>query len=228
MNINIYKAAILLSFLFIGCDDANDLLNQYIKEGPIVYAGKIEEMDIQSGYYRVRVNLFPAEDINRSHCILSWNVSTGIRDSIKVKYTEAEYDEDLKCYYTFIDLPSVEGNLLIESQNVDLFGNRSLINNEGAYIYGSEYVSTLLNSPVRLSLDTDEIIFENRVGVVDNLLSYEQSDGRFTEEVPVKTERHLLIDAKSGGIIRSKTRYLMNEMDIDTLVTTEYLETSIP
>lgn len=228
MNRYTYITTILLAFFYVSCDDANELLNQHIKDGPIVYAGKINELDIQSGYYRIRVNLFPIEDVNRSHCILSWNVTSGIKDSLRVEYGESNYDEDMACYYTVITLPSIEGNLLVEAQNVDTFGNRSLISSEGAFIYGVTYVSTLLNSPVRFSSAADEVIFENRIGSVGNILSYEKNNGQFTEEVIVRTARYPLVDAKSGGIVRTKTRYLMTETDIDTLVTTAYLETIIP
>lgn len=227
MSRYIYRATILLAFFLVSCDNANDLLDQYIKDGPIVYAGKINDSNTQSGYYRLRVNIYPAEDVNRSHCMLKWNVTSGVRDSVRMDYVDANYDKDLKCYYTILNLPSIEGNLLIESQNVDVFGNRSLIDNKGAFIYGSTYVSTLLNSLVSFTPNATEVIFENRVGSVGNLLSYEQNNGQFTKEVFV-TNRYPLTDAKKGGIIRSKTRYLLTETDIDTLVTTEYLETSIP
>lgn len=215
-----------LSFLCISCDNANELLDQHLKDGPIVYAGKINELDIQSGYYRVRVNLYPAEDVNRSHCILSWNVTSGVRDSVRVEYTTANYDEDMECYYTFLDLPAIEGNLLIEAQNVDTFGNRSLLHSEGAFIYGSTYVSTLLNLPVRFS-DAGDVLFERRMGVVGHVISYEQNDGQFTKDIIVNEDYYPLVDAKVGGIIRSKTRYFMTSTDIDTLETAEYLETVI-
>jgi len=222
-----YIAILLLAFMEISCDNANDLLDQYIKNGPIVYAGKIKEMDIQSGYHRIRVNLYPEADVNRSHCILWWNVSSGVKDSVKVEYVEANYDEDLDCYYTIISVPSIEGNLLIESQNVDTFGNRSLINNKGAFIYGPKYTSTLVNSPVSFSANKTTAIFTNRIGAVDNLVSYEQTNGQFTQEVLVKGNLSL-VNPKIGGLIRSKTRYVIKENDIDTLVTSTYLETVIP
>jgi len=228
MNKYIYKVVILLAVVLVSCDNANELLDGYIKDGPIVYAGKIDEMNTQSGYYRLRVNIFPAEDVNRDYCLLSWNVTSGIKDSVRIDYSENNYDEELGCYYTILDLPSIEGNLLIESQNVDVFGNRSLKDNEGAFIYGATYVSTLLNASVSFSSEVDEVIFEDRIGAVGNFLSYEQNNGQFTEEVLVTTERHPLVDAKKGGIVRSKTSYLMAETDIDNLVTSEYLETIIP
>lgn len=228
MNKYIYKVMVLLAVVLVSCDDANELLDQYIEDGPIVYAGKIDDMETQSGFYRYRVNLFPAADVNRSHCILSWAVNNGLKDSVIVQYVPANYDEEKDCYYTIIELPDVEGNLSVEAQNVDVFGNTSLTSNEGAFIYGETYVSTLLNSGVSFSDETDEIIFENRVGSVGNYVSYEKNDGQFTEEVLVRTDRFPLIDAKSGGIVRNKTRYLMAETDIDTLVTTEFLETIIP
>jgi len=226
MNTYKYIVTVLLAFLSISCDDANELLDQYIKDGPIVYAGKIEELDIQSGYHRLRVNMYPAEDVNRSYCVLSWQVSGGVRDSVKVDYTADNYDEELECYYTFISLPAIEGNLLIESQNVDVFGNRSLIHSEGAFVYGSSYVSTLMNLPVHFS-DAGDVLFENRIGVVGHIISYEQSSGQFTPDIVVDEDYYPLVDAKVGGIIRSKTLYLMTETDIDTLETTAYLETVI-
>lgn len=227
MNKYIYIATILLASLYVSCDDANELLNQHLKNGPIVYAGKVNELNIQSGYYRVRINLFPAADINRSYCMLSWNVGNGNKDSLKVEYVTANYDRDLGCYFAIVAVPEIEGNLLIEAQNVDNFGNRSLISNVSAFIYGDTYVSTLQNSAVRFSAGAAEVIFENRVGSVGNLISYEQLNGQFTEEV-VAFDRHPLVGAKPGGIVRTKTRYLMGETDIDTLVTATYLETVIP
>ena len=226
MNKNIYKLIMLLAVFLGSCDNANDLLDGYIKEGPIVYAGKIDQMETQSGYYRYRVNIFPAADVNRDFCVLSWSINNGLKDSVIIDYTPENYDEDLKCYYKVIELPDVEGNLLVKAQNVDVFGNRSLIVDQGAFIYGNTYVSTLLNSSVSF-LSANEIAFESRVGSVGNLVSYEQSNGRFTEEVLV-TGEYRLIDAKKGGTLRSKTKYLMNQTDIDNLVTTEYLETVIP
>jgi len=61
----IFNVAIILSLFLLSCDNANDLLNQYTKNGPIVYAAKINELNTQSGYYRFRVNIFPAEDVNK-------------------------------------------------------------------------------------------------------------------------------------------------------------------
>lgn len=223
-------AGFCLLFL-IGCDNANDLLNQYIKDGPIIYAAKINELNTQSGYYRFRVNIYPAEDVNRSYCILSWNTTAGSIDSIRVDYQDDNYDSDLGCYYTIVNLSpddDIQGNLEIRGQNVDLFGNRSLIVSSSAYIYGQNYVSTLINAQVSFSSDRKNIIFEPRVGAVGNLLSYEKSSGGFTEESFVSESSCPLTDAKPGGIVRTKTRYLISDMDIDTLEVVEYLESTIP
>ena len=70
--------------------------------------------------------------------------------------------------------------------------------------------------------------FEQKIGAVGNLVSYEQTNGQFTEEVLVRENEFPLIDAKPGGILRSKIRYLITETDIDTLITTNYQETVIP
>ncbi|MGN0003564.1 MAG: hypothetical protein ACI35V_09025 [Sphingobacterium composti] len=65
------------------------------------------------------------------------------------------------------------------------------------------------------------------MGVVDNIVSYEQTNGQFTPEVKV-VKNLLMVEPKKGGIVRSKTRYLINSTDIDTLSTVNYIETIIP
>lgn len=231
MSKKIYLVTIFLAFFYVSCDNANDLLNQYIENGPITYAAKMDSVITQSGYNRFRVNIYPAADVNRSYCVLSWNIIEGLKDSVKINYTANNFDNSLGCYYTLIDIPSssdIQGVLEINAQNVDVFDNKSLVQTVSAYIYGLNYVSSLINAPISISTGADEIIFEERIGAVGNLLSYEQNSGGFTEEVFVSDNTYPLSDAKPGGVVRTKTRYLINETDIDTLEVVEYLETIIP
>lgn len=231
MNRYIIQAILLSTLLFASCDNANDLLNQYIKDGPIIYAGKIDEMTTQSGYYRVRTNIFPAEDVNRSHCVLRWNITEGVKDSVRLEYSPAKFDEEMGCYYTIINISKsndIEGNLEISAQNIDAFGNRSIITTGSAYIYGESYVSSLINAQVTIAPALNKISFEQKIGAVGNLLSFEQKEGGFTEEIFVTEESYPLTNAKPGGIVRTKTRYLINKSDIDMLDVTEYLETKMP
>lgn len=216
-----------LSFFQLGCDNANDLLDHYIKDGPIVYAGRITDLDIMSGYQKVGISIFPAEDVNKSHSILRWNTTSGTKDSVRVDYIPSNYNNRLGGYYTEIDMPSIEGNVLIEAWNVDAFGNNSLMINKGGYVYGPNYLNTLQHSLVRFTSGNTIAVFDNKVGVVGNLVSYEQDNGAFTPEVEV-VDRIPLENAKSGGKMKSKTRYVISENDLDTLVTPTYLETILP
>jgi|SRR5690606_21133019 len=220
----ILVTAFSIAIMQVGCDNADELLDQYIKEGPIVYAGRINELDISSGYQRVRVRILPAEDANRAYCMLRWNTASGGQDSVKVDYIPENYDMDFEGYYTVLDMSDIEGNVLIEAWNVDTFGNRSLITDQGAFVYGESYVATLLNLPVRFSA-TGDVLFENRMGVVGHVISYEKNNGQFTPDIVVNADRYTLEDAKIGGRIRSKTRYLITSTDLDTLVTPDYRET---
>lgn len=227
MNKIFYAIAIALSLSQISCDNANDLLDQYIENGPIVYAGRIVDLDINSGYHKVRVNIYPAEDVNKSYSVLRWNMTNGSKDSLKVDYIDSNYDNKLKCYYHIVDMPDIEGNVLIEAWNVDIFGNRSLMFNKGGYVYGPNYTNTLIPSSVKFLNANTVAEFDNRIGAVDNIVSYEQNNGQFSQEVKV-VKSLILVNPKKGGILRSKTRYLMNPNDIDTLVTASRLETKIP
>lgn len=221
---------ILVPFLFMKCDKANELLDDLTKDGPINYAGKVDSIQTQSGIYRVKVNIFPSVDVNRSHCILSWNITSGTKDSIRLDYTEENYDSELGCYYVIIDFTEdqIQGNLLIEAQNVDKLGNRSLITDIGVYIYGSIYISTLTNASVSFSSDYKEVILENKIGALGNYLSYELDDGTFTDEVFLTTNTYSIADAKYGGTVRVRTSYLLGSNSIDTLTMEEYTETQIP
>lgn len=228
MKRSIFKLFILLSLVVAGCDNADDLLNQHIQGGPRVYAGKINEIETQSGYHRVRVNLYPAADVNRDRCVLRWSVNNAAKDSVVVVYNDDHYDADIDAWFTVIDLPGVEGNLLIEAQNFDRFGNPSLVSTQGAFVYGETYINTLLNAPVSFTEDGSEALFESRVGAVGNMVSYQLADGQFTEPVFTDAERLLLATYKPGGILRSKTVYRMNDSDFDTLSHPEFLETQLP
>lgn len=228
MKRSIFKLFIFLSLVVAGCDNADDLLNQHIQGGPIVYAGKINQIETQSGYHRVRVNIYPAADVNRDRFVLRWSVNNAAKDSVVVMYNDDNYDADIDGWFTVIDLPGVEGNLLIEAQNFDRFDNPSLLSTQGAFIYGENYINTLLNAPVSFTEDGSQALFESRVGVVGNLVSYELAGGQFTEPVFTNAESLLLAAYKPGGILRSKTVYRMNGSDFDTLSHPEFLETQLP
>ena len=225
--IKIYIVCLILSTFQLSCDNADELLDKYIENGPIVYAGKISDIDILSGYYQIGVNIHPSQDVNKSYSLLKWNNASGTKDSLRVDYSQANFDASKGGYFKIINLPSIEGNILIEAFNVDTFGNKSLIFTKGGYVYGNNYVNTLSPSTLRFLTANSAIEFSNKLGVIDNLVSYEQINGEFTPEVKV-VKTLTLVNPKKGGKVRSKTRYLINATDIDTLVTPNYLETTIP
>lgn len=220
----------ILLLLIISCDDSSDLLDEHIEGGPIIYAARVDSMMMQSGYNRIRVNVYPASDINRSHCMFSWNITSDVKDSLRMDYSEENFDDFLGAYYAIINFPAddnIQGNLLIEAQNIDTFGNKSLVTNKGAYVYGPSYASTLENATIRFSPNVDRIYFEEVIGSVGNFVSYEKNNGEFTEEVFVTDRSYPIEDAKIGGILRTKTRFLISNTDIDAISPNEYLETVI-
>ena len=226
-DIKLYIISACIAVSQVSCDNADELLDKYIENGPIVYAGKINDIAILSGYYQVGVNILPSQDVNKAYCMLKWNNSTGAKDSMRVEYSDANFDLMKGGYFKIISLPSIEGNILIEAYNIDTFGNKSLLFMKGGYVYGANYVNTLFPSTVKFAAGNASLEFDNKIGALDNIVSYEQIDGQFTPEVTVvKTLQ--LINPKKGGKVRSKTRYLINQSDVDILITPNYLETVIP
>lgn len=221
----------IFSLLHItSCDDTANLLEQYINQGPIIYAAKVDTMFCQSGLYRIRVNIYPNYDVNRDYCMLRWNITSDVQDSAKVIYNEEHYDAELECYYTILDLgkDKIQGNLEIRAQNYDNSGNKSLITTSGVYVYGDIYVSSLTNDFISIAPDGKSLVIDRKMGSIGNFISYEQANGTFTPEEFVSENTFLLENAKPGGIVKSKTLYHMKEKDIDQLSPTYYLETVIP
>lgn len=227
-QIKIISALLLL--VFMGCSDANEMLDKYTEGGPMLYSGKINELTTQSGYYRVKVNVFPAPDVNRDHCLLSWNVVGDRRDSLIMYYDEADYNDSLECYSTIIDLStdSIQGSLWVTAQNVDVYGSKSLTTESGAFVYGTIYETVLLNDGVHFNDDRNTIVFDRKVGSVGNYVSYEKSDNTITEEIFFQGDTLAMDNPKVGGVVKYKTRYLIKEADIDTLDVTYYSEEMIP
>ena len=221
-------AAIFLGGICFSCSNSGDMLDDIMSQGPIIYSAKVDTLICQSGYYRLRVNIYPLEDVNRDYCLLSWNVTSEKRDSMKVYYQEENYDNGQGCYYSILDLKenNIQGNLEIKAQNVDVYGNKSLIYSSGAYVYGDIYISTLLNDAV--FIEGLSIRIDRKIGSIGNYIAYERTDGSFSDEVFFTGDTYLITDAKSGGIVRTKTKFLINKSDIDELQPTHYLETIIP
>lgn len=228
----ILKLIVVFSFLgaCFSCTNTGDMLDDIISQGPIIYSTKVDTIVCQSGYYRLRVNIYPLEDVNRDYCLLSWNITSEKRDSLKVHYQDENYDTHLECYYTILDLKknNIQGNLEIKAQNVDVFGNKSLIYSSGAYVYGEIYSSTLINDAVFVETGGKSIRFDRKMGSIGNYITYQHVDGSFSDEVFITDNTYSLTDVKSGGRIRTKTKFLMNKSDIDPLMSNHYLETIIP
>src|SRR5690625_3246694 len=216
----IYIWLTLNILLLTNCEKPDNYLSDQLKYGPIDYAGKVDSIILQPGIYRVRVNIYPTSDANKSHCILSWNITNEIKDSSIVAYIEENYDYNKECYYTILDFyeDEIQGNLLNSATNID----------NSVYIYGTTYLSTLTNASVSFSPDYKEVILENKIDALGNYLSYELEDGTFTDEVFLTTNTYSIADAKYGGIVRVRTSYLLGSNSIDTLTMEEYTETLIP
>src|SRR5690606_30574315 len=150
----------LLVFTAISCDDADELLNQHIKNGPIVYAGKIAELEVKSGYEKVGVRILPVEDVNRAYCVLRWNGASGKPGSGQGNYVPGKDGGGLDSYYAELDMSGIEGNVLSEAWNVDAFGNRALPTDQGGFVCGANYVGTLLHAMPRFISEGQAIEFD--------------------------------------------------------------------
>ena len=103
-----------------------------------------------------------------------------------------------------------------------------MVTTGGAYVYGDIYVSSLTNDFIVVAADGQSLVIDRKMGSIGNYISYEQADGTFTKEVFVDENTFPLVNAKPGGIVKTKTVYHMKESDIDKLQPTYYLETVIP
>ncbi len=220
------KILILIAIIaaFIGCDNVNEMHEQYLQEGSPVYSGKIDSLDCFSGLYRLKASIYPSPDVNRKEFRVYWN---NFADSLVYSYDEAFLNPENGRYEVIIDgfeEKMIEGFTTLTFRNYDMQGNKSRESESNVLIYGNDFKSRLFNQGIS-GFDGQFLHLLPRDNMVGLWVEYTKNDGTQSVvefEGGIETLKMLGIDPdlpdfKSGTIISYKTLYHLNSTDIDSI-----------
>ncbi len=212
-----YILLLILTAIIIvaSCDDMNDPHKEYLREGEIVYIGKLDSVKVLPGNKRVKLIGLLNADPKISYCRIYWGNRS---DSVDVKIDGTSDNED-RWFEQLLSLD--EGGYTFEFVNHDDDDNTSLSVSKTGEVYGDEYESGLISRKI------DEIVtypdsaiitwkstIENSIGVDFTYIN--KNDETISVFVETDQDELILKDFKVGGQYEYQTLFLPEEEAIDT------------
>ncbi len=194
---------ILLSVLvlsIVSCTDLNEIHQQYLDRGELIYTEKPDSLISKNGRERIELNWYLYSDASITGARIYWNNK---QDSTDVAYTVTSGTVNL--ISTILpDLP--EGSYIFNVKTMDAYGNMSIPVQVAGVSYGDEYAAGLVNNRRIVSNETvnDTIVFTMRNVSFDD---YIDSELKFTDKSG-NEQTSLLAD-------EAKTMFKISVDDID-------------
>lgn len=142
MRIRTYILGILGCGLFAACEKMEDRHNEYLKDGVIVYTAKVDSLKAFSGNGRVLLQWLLISDPKIDKCRVFWNNG---KDSTTIPVQRSAGTDTIRILMK--DLP--ESIYTFEVMTYDNAGHSSLKESVIGTAYGSNYISSLYNRPLR-------------------------------------------------------------------------------
>lgn len=208
---------LVIAITALSCSKMDDY-KKYTANGEITYVGKVDSLEIRSGYNRVQIyGLFIADPKISSCRIYRDDRADSI--TVTVKRTNGVDTLDL-----IIEGLS-EGAHTFEVVTFDASGNRSVAATGSCNVYGERYVDGLLNRPIAsgvLDESGDATItwgdFDVSGGALGTQHTYtDENDNQVSLFSPVDQASTVMAGYKSGTTFTYRTAYLPDSTCIDTL-----------
>ena len=225
-NNSILLAIVSIFLILSSCSEMNSLHQEYIDEGEMIYAARIDSFDVCPGNNRQQINLhYSAQRIERG--VIFW--SDG-KDSISFDIPPVS-----GTYYSVLIPEIKEGDYTYKLVTYDKYENSSLPTEITGHVYGDAYKSSLINKRV-LSVSTEEEegkditvikwgISENSVHVE---LKYKNTQGKeITLTIPTEDTFTRISDNVKGAEFVYSTFYRPTELAID-IFQSEYKTMKFP
>lgn len=218
MNLNKTYLIMLIALIAAiqSCSKMNDLTDKYFNEGEIVYAAKVDSVDVFAGENRIQLNLHIHKQ-RIENVRVYWNNNT---DSVDV-----QIGGKTGVFPVILDdMP--EGGYLFQIVCYDKFSNRSLEYEVTGSVYGNNYKDGLYNRSYISEFthynldDCSMVIYWGGVvrGAIGMELQYTNtSDNTVQMEIPTNAESTTLQNLK--GDISYRLKFIPEENAIDTFTT---------
>ena len=138
---SIYHVAKLFLLLgtgiFMSCQDMNDVHEEYIKDGELIYTNKVDSLTTMSGRNRLKINGYLTGAFNVDEIVVSWE--NGAKERV-FPYTKSEGDTDF-LELILAELPEDTYEFSVVSRDSE--GNISVPSTIFGTAYGEKYRSNL-------------------------------------------------------------------------------------
>lgn len=218
-QINAGYRIVLGLLMLTACSKIDDYRNQYMKDGAIVYTGKMDSVKVLSGRNRVEVTGLFTSDPNIDRYRVFWN---GRQDSVEVAVARTAQVDTAR-----VVIPGLEeGQISFEIRTYDAAGHTSVSVFETASVFGDLYQSSLINRGIddaSMQGDGSALITWQDVtsssGVIQMEIQYLDAGGSahdtlITAEASGQTT--VLPDYKLGSAFKYQTAFLPTPTAIDT------------
>lgn len=218
---NILFLAIITGFsLFFGCDGMDASYREFIKDGEVIYVGIADSVKIFPGKNRLQLN-FLISDPTAIKAKVLWNNKT---DSLVMEIQRVYQIDTIT-----VELNNLkEGSYSFDIITYDNEDNSSVSVNAVGSVYGINYITSLLDTPVKGAYinEDDENSVDVNWGVADEMaigsevIYTDFSDNIHTLFVPSGESLTKLSHYKQGSSFQYRTMYLPEATAIDTFYTT--------
>lgn len=212
----LYRIGLIACILLTGgaCTGQLDTIQEYLDAGEIIYAAKMDSIEIRPGYNRVEVAGLLKYGMDTERCVIRWLPDN---DSLAVPVQRVNPVDTFRVFIE--DLP--EGTYQFEIVTYNKSGYRSIATNKGCKTYGERYAGSLrarslLSAEVKgenLALNFSSEMAE----ALETKIFYPDSAG---EEQAMQVPRGInqvdITDWKPRGAYEVKTYYIPEANAVDT------------
>lgn len=214
---------ILLSAIGFSCSRMEGLHEDFIKDGPIKYTGRIKSAKVYPGKNRVVIQGLKTIDPDAKNIKVKWEFE-GLADSVVRTLVAVEDGAYIK-----IELNSLrEGEYTFYITTSDDSGNTSVPVEVSGSVYGEQYISFLRQFPATaVSYNSNKLVMGwdaitdttvQRIEVLYTNLSGVEKELRFGIEQLKKGISNINIaDFKVAGVLKYRTVFLPNSLALDTI-----------
>ena len=158
----IKSIAILLTMIggLASCDGMDTHYKDFIKDGPIVYIGKVDSLKAFAGRDRIQIEWRKLLDPRAKTATIFWENGT---KSVEV---QLEPGKDMK--YVIDGL--AEGSYIFDVYTYDGLGNTSIKSETTGTVYGAGYEKLLFNSQIKSAVLKNRILTVTFAAPQDNTL----------------------------------------------------------
>lgn len=214
-----------LSFgLFTACDKFDEVHQEYIKNGEIIYSVRPDSVHVLAGY-------------NRCALVVQFRTTPALSKMVIINGEERitldipKTSPIVSVQHIFNNTPEGAITLQVYSEDIDL--NKSVFVNAFGSVYGEHYQDNILNrSLLSISKEEEQAILKFNTSPEKSVaieLSYQNNRGEnITTQLPYDEKELRISDFVSEGEFSYKTLYVPEENCLDTIPTAEIVHGVFP